>query len=75
MSEEQAQFTEEDERQYQEAKDVAMFIRGSFKWRMAYQYMRFLMVIESLVWSIMDVVRAKRMKVAARINSNYQGYR
>jgi hypothetical protein len=59
----------------EEAKELAMYIRGSFKWRMAYFYMRFLMVIEGFLWSFMDRVRARRMKVASRINSNYKSNR
>lgn len=64
--------TPEENKQMEEVKELAMFIRGSFKWRVAYLYMRFLMVIESIVWSLMDRLRARRMRVAARINSNYQ---
>ena len=56
----------------EDAKELAMFIKGSLKWRLAYFYMRFLMVIEGFLWSFMDRVRARRMKVASRINSNYK---
>lgn len=75
MPEETEQFTVEEEKQIEEAKDMSMFIRGSLKWRAAYLYMQFLMVIEGFIWSFMDITRAKRMKISARINENYKQYR
>lgn len=51
---------------------LGQFIRGSFKWRAAYFFMSFLMVIEGILWSFMDMTRSLRMRVAARINRNYQ---
>lgn len=75
MPEETAQFTAEEKKQIEQAKDMGMFIRGSLKWRAAYFYMQFLMVIEGFIWSFMDITRAKRMKVAARINKNYLNFK
>jgi len=62
----------QEEKDMQDAKEMAMHIKGSLKWRMAYFHMRFLMVIEGFLWSLMDRVRARRMKVASRINRNYK---
>lgn len=51
---------------------VAKLIKGSLRWRLAYFTVRFIMVLESIVWTIMDLLRAWRMRVSARINDNYQ---
>jgi hypothetical protein len=74
MKDEKEQFTEADEKQFQEANKMSMFIKGSLRWRLAYFHMRFLMVIEGFLWSFMDITRAKRMRVSARINKNYQNF-
>lgn len=52
-------------------KELSLLIHGSFRWKVAYQYMRFLMFIESFLWTLMDIVRYKRERVAKRINRNY----
>lgn len=69
LSNEERELTQEE---FDEAKEMAMFIRGSFKWHMALKYMRFLLIIEGVIWACMDIVRRKRMNVAAKINKNYQ---
>lgn len=51
---------------------LSKFLKGSLRWRMAYWLVRFIMVLESIVWTIMDLLRAWRMRVSARINDNYQ---
>lgn len=56
----------------EETRELAMFIKGSLKWRMAHTGVRVLMVFEGIVWSIMDWLRAKRMRLTARINRNYK---
>jgi len=48
------------------------YIRHSRKGKWLYKYMMFLMFIEGILWSLMDATRAKRMKIAAKINNNYQ---
>ena len=51
---------------------LSKFLQGSLRWRLAYFLVRTIMVLESIVWTIMDLLRAWRMRVSARINDNYQ---
>lgn len=51
---------------------LSKLIKGSLRWRLAYYLLRFIMVLESIVWTLMDLLRAWRMRVSARINDNYQ---
>lgn len=50
---------------------LAKLIKGSLRWRLAYLLVRFIMVLESIVWTLMDLLRAWRMRVSSRINDNY----
>lgn len=52
--------------------EYSMFIRGSLKYRLAYRLIKVIMVFESIVWTLMDLLRGWRMRLVARINSNYQ---
>ena len=58
----------------QEEKVVMLskLIKGSLRWRLHWYLLRFIMMLESVVWTIMDLLRAWRMRVSARINENYQ---
>lgn len=47
------------------------YIRHSRRGKWLYKYMMFLMFIEGILWGLMDTVRSRRMKVAAKINNNY----
>lgn len=58
-----------------EVLQYAKFLRGSLKARMTYTLMRFVMVLESIVWTLMDFLRAIRLRLVTRINKNYQLYR
>ena len=64
-----ASMTEETE---QEVVELAKFLKGSLRWYMAYRLVRFIMFLESIVWTAMDALRAWRMRVSARINDNYK---
>lgn len=46
------------------------YIRHTFRGRVLYRYMMLLMFVESIWWSLMDITRAHRMKVAQRITRN-----
>lgn len=63
---------EAEEQETDNVIELSKFLRGSLRWRMAYYLVRFIMMLESVVWTIMDLLRAWRMRVSARINSNYQ---
>ena len=56
----------------EEIAELATYMRGSLRWKITYFKLRVIMVLESLVWTLMDIVRAWRMRTAARINRNYQ---
>ena len=56
----------------QEVVELAKFLKGSVRWYMAYRLVRFIMFLESIVWTAMDALRAWRMRVSARINDNYK---
>ena len=43
------------------------YLRHSFVGRLLYRYMLFLMFVESIWWSFMDITRAHRMRVSERI--------
>lgn len=60
-----------EEKQTENVVRLAKLIKGSLRWRLAYFLVRFIMVLESIVWTIMDALRAWRMRVAERINDNY----
>ena len=66
---------DQEQKDAEKALAFGTYIKGSFKWRMAYMLMRFIMMLEGLVWNIMDLLRGWRMSVASRINSNYQLYK
>lgn len=55
-----------------EIAELATYMRGSIRWKIAYRKLRAIMLLESLVWTLMDIVRAWRMRTAARINDNYK---
>ena len=55
-----------------EIAGLSMYMKGSLRWRIAYFKVKFILVLESLVWTIMDALRAWRMKNTARINANYR---
>ena len=63
----QKQSPEEEKVQY-----LSKLIKGSLRWRLHWYLLRFIMVLESIVWTLMDLLRAWRMRVSARINDNYQ---
>lgn len=63
---------EAEDEQTENVVRLAKLIKGSLRWKMAYYLVRFIMVLESIVWTIMDLLRAWRMRVSARINDNYQ---
>lgn len=46
------------------------YIRHSLKGRLLYRYMLFLMSLEGLFWTLMDVTREERMKVAEKITKH-----
>lgn len=46
------------------------YLRHSFRGKMLYRYMMFLMFVEGILWSLMDATRAKRMKVAETITKH-----
>jgi len=46
------------------------YIRHSLKGRLLYRLMMFLMFVEGIVWTVMDIVRSWRMKVADIISKN-----
>lgn len=46
------------------------YIRHSLKGRFLYRYMMFLMGVEGVLWTFMDIVRAWRMGVAEKITKN-----
>lgn len=56
-------------------RNMGEYIMKSMSGRSLYYLMRFLLFIESVTWTVMDSVKAKRMNVAARINKNYQNYK
>lgn len=60
-----------EEEQTENVIRLAKLIKGSLRWRLQYFLVRFIMVLESIVWTIMDVLRAWRMRVSSRINDNY----
>lgn len=55
-----------------EIENMANNIRSKWQARGWYVLMRSLMFIEGIVWSIMDMTRALRMKVAGHINKYYK---
>lgn len=63
---------EAEEQETEKVIALSKFLRGSLRWRLAYYLVRFIMVLEGIVWTIMDLLRAWRMRVSARINDNYQ---
>ena len=46
------------------------YIRHSFLGGFLYKYMMLLMFVESIWWSLMDITRSHRMKVAEKITKN-----
>lgn len=56
-------------------RKTAEYIRKSQYGRLLYVLMRFLLILEGITWSAMDALRAYRMKIAAKINTNYQRFR
>lgn len=56
----------------QETANLANNMRRSRIAWLWYVLMRTLMVIESVLWTGMDLVRGLRMRVAGKINSNYR---
>lgn len=58
--------------QQEKVEYIAKLIKGSLRWRLTFYLFRFVMLLESIVWTIMDALRAWRMRLAARINDNYQ---
>ena len=56
----------------EEIAELATYMRGSLRWKITYFKLRVIVVLESIVWTLMDIVRAWRMRTAARINSNYK---
>ena len=56
-------------------RKMGEYIKKSFGGRSLYHLMQFLLIIESITWSMMDATRRARMRVAARINKNYQGFK
>ena len=56
----------------EEIAKLATYMRGSVRWKITYFKLRVIMVLESLIWTLMDIVRAWRMRTAARINNNYK---
>ena len=63
---------EAEEAQTENVVQLSKFLQGSLRWRLAYFLVRAIMVLESVVWTAMDLLRAWRMRVSARINDNYQ---
>lgn len=61
-----------DDEETEHIVQLSRFLKGSLRWYLAYYLVRFIMVLESIVWTIMDLLRAWRMRVSARINDNYQ---
>lgn len=61
-----------EEQETEHVIQLSKFLKGSLRWHLAYYLVRFIMVLESIVWTIMDLLRAWRMRVSARINDNYQ---
>lgn len=61
-----------EEQETEHVIQLSQFLKGSLRWRLAYYLVRFIMVLESIAWTIMDLLRAWRMRVSARINDNYQ---
>lgn len=61
-----------EEQETEHVIQLSRFLKGSLRWRLAYFLVRFIMVLESVVWTAMDLLRAWRMRVSARINDNYQ---
>lgn len=51
------------------------YIQKSIVGRLLYHLMKVLLFFEGVIWFFLDTVRSWRMKVAQRINSNYQRYR
>lgn len=49
---------------------TSAYIRHTLKGRVLYHIMMSLMFIESIIWELMDLVRAARMKIAAIISKN-----
>jgi hypothetical protein len=60
------------EENYENATELANYMKKTRFERFWYVVMRILMFVESFLWTCMDAVRAVRMRVAAKINSNYQ---
>lgn len=46
------------------------YIRHSWKGRALYKLMHLLLFIEGCIWSLMDVTRAARMRIAAKISNH-----
>lgn len=59
-------------KQEEKVEMLSKLIRGSLRWRLQYYLLRVIMVLESIVWTLMDLLRTWRMRVSARINDNYQ---
>lgn len=59
------------EQEERRVKGIATLIRGSWRWRMVYLLFKFVMLLESIAWTVMDLLRAWRMRLAARISDNY----
>jgi hypothetical protein len=46
------------------------FIRHSIKGKLMYRWMMTLMFLESVLWTLLDITRASRMKMAEKISQN-----
>lgn len=56
-------------------RKMAEYMHHSNGGRLLYAWMRFIMILEGIVWEIMDALRSYRMKIASKINSNYQRFK
>lgn len=64
--------TAEEKESEERVEMLSKLIKGSLRWRLHWYLVRFIMMLESIVWTLMDLLRAWRMRVSARINNNYQ---
>lgn len=53
----------------QEVVRIGQILRNNRVVQLAYWYMRALLLVESLLWTITDLVRARRMKVSKFIHN------
>jgi len=51
-------------------RKTSAYIRHSWRGKYLYRKMMFLIGLESLLWTLIDIVRAKRMKIAETITKH-----